>query len=916
MAQHSLINSSRRFDRLSYTPLVLPPADAAEPGDALGLAAMIRSLEVTPDELGALEQQASTPDQHGVVAAVRALAEAPTGSQALAASSLLVDVGLATLQSLAHALGELRSRAADEAGNALKELDRQMAAPTAPAGAETVRSDSGRSDPGRSNSSSADQLRLSAIKVREAPAVDQALLGETAATGSGPAIASHLAAASSPAPVVRLAMTSATTTFPVAEGVPTVVAAHLGADLGSRINQVMTWGLANAAERTISLIGLLRQNLPSTLSVTSASTALAQLLRRRFLVKIFLDALTRRTLQPLGLLHLERLDMTPLDVERGELVYSLPLSPREKVTLAHREWAVHEEQFSELISDHLENFSETGVAQSNDIAESTAIQTGHSNTLNMGQPVSANSTGVTLTSPVTAVAGTSVIADTATRQEARDQTRTVTSRASARTIQDHKTSFTVTTVSGMEDFTAHLLENPHPDKVMLVDYFARVRNWRSELYRCGVRLAYDVVLPDPGARLRARWTELLGIDDVLRNEFDFTIGPSSIGRGNWRQLADTYGAGLPAPPEPTRVVETVHMIDTETPYVTLTTDDGIKWTTPQRVIALSVTVPDGYRLDQLNVFANVRAWAGSTLMWITAIAGGSWTSVDADADGYMHLDWNRGPADVPATGTIDVVFRIQTALNGELKLTLVAEPGDAAMDAWRGQCFGLLRDAALVQDAQHRAYLRDRAGTLRRQIAADNTLHLRRLEREQVMRLVLSWLFPGFDDAASVLGSIDDPGGLDASTWQHVMEYGEYIKFVQNAIDWDHVTVFLYPYFWDSVWNERSKLFLEHPDAVHREFLRAGAARVIIAIQPGYEKDVVPLLDQGQLGKLTPQSRFSTVIADVVAANEEFVASIGADGEAGGEPATLGGTLIGTWTDYTPTSGIDMDVTLSPVMGG
>ena len=76
-------------------------------------------------------------------------------------------------------------------------------------------------------------------------------------------------------------------------------------------------------------------------------------------------------------------------------------------------------------------------------------------------------------------------------------------------------------------------------------------------------------------------------------------------------------------------------------------------------------------------------------------------------------------------------------------------------------------------------------------------------------------------------------------------------------------------------------------------------------------------LDHGQPdANLTPQSRFSTVIADVVAANEEFVASIGADGEAGRKPATLGGTLIGTWTDYTPTSGIDMDVTLSPVMGG
>ncbi len=913
MAQPPLTNSRRRFDRLSYTPVVLPPADAAQPGDALGLAAMVRSLEITTDELDSLEHQGGTPEQQGAVAAIRALTDAPTGSLALAASSQLIGISLPALQAFGHALGELRSQASDQVRAALRDLDRQMSTRSMPGSGDAVHTESGSSDASPTvDAGPADQLSPAATMREGQDAQIRFSDPPGAASQSGPSMASHVVTAREPVATVRTATTGQVSAFPVVEGASTVLAAHLGADLASRIDHLTAWGLVNATERATSLVALLRQDLPPMVPVTSASTGTAELLRRWYLVTIFLDALTRRSLQPLGLLHLERLDMTPMDVERGELVYSLPLSPLEKVTLAHREWAVHEEQFSELISDHLDNFSETGVAQTNDIALSTATQTSHSNTLNMGQPVSANSTGVTLTSPVTAGGGSSVVDDTATQEEAKQQTRTVTSKASARTIQDHKTSFTVTTVAGMEDFTAHLLENPHPDRVMLIDYFARVRNWRSELYRYGVRLAYDVVLPDPGARLRARWTELLGIDDVLRDEFEFPIGPSSIGRGNWQQLADSYGAALPAPPDETAVVETVHMIDTETPYVTLTTDDGIKWTTPQRIIALAVTVPSGYRLDQLNVFANVRGWTEHSQIWITAIAGRSWMSVDADANGYIHLDWNRGPGDVPPTGTIDVAFRHQTVLDGELKLTLTAQPTEAAMDAWRAQCFSLLRDAALVQDGQHRAYLRDRAAALRRQIAADDALYLRRLEREQVMRLVLTWLFPGFDDAASVLGSIDPSaaGGLDAATWQHVMEYGEYIKFVQNAIDWDHVTVFLYPYFWDSAWNERSKLFLEHPDAVHREFLRAGAARVIIAIQPGYEKDVVSLLDQGQLGKLTPQSRFTSVIDDVVAANAAFISA--ADGA---DPAKLGGTLIGTWTDYTPTSGIDMDVTLSAVTG-
>lgn len=897
MNDEALTNSRRRFDRLSYSPLVLPTDENTEPGDALGLASLVRALELTSTELDQLSQHATATEQRQALTAIRKFSDAATGSTSLSATHELAAVPTVALQWFGQKLAEQRAAVGAGVRDALQALDRQMSAqPAATAIAGTQGSTGVRALATPLQSATFSQTATAANTVHA-----------TAAPIGDRPTPSHLAPSRASSTLSPL---SAAVAFPVVRAVSPLIAARVGPGLGARVDEITSWGLAHATAQTTSLIGVLRDNLPPALAIESLSSGFAHLLRRPLLVTIFLDALTRRTLQPLGLLHIERLEMTPLGVERGELVYSLPLSPKEKVTLAHREWTVREEQFSDLIEDRLENFSETGVAQSNDIALSTATQTHHGNTLDMGQPVSATSTGISLTSPVAAGGGSSVVDDTTSQEEAREQTRTVTSKASARTMQDHKTSFTVTTVAGMEDFTAHILENEHTDKVMLVDYFARVRNWRSDLYRCGVRLAYDVVLPDPGVRLRTRWTELLDIDDQLRREFDFAIVPSTVGRASWKWLADTYGVALPPPPEATRVTETVHMIESQAPSITLTDDAG-KWTTHQRVVALSISVPDDSRLEQLNVFANVRGWNNGVLQWVTAIAGRSWMSAGSDADGFIHLDWDRGPFDVPTSGTLVVGFRIQNALNGELKLTLTSVPTDATMATWQSQCYVLLREAALVRDSQHRAYLRERAASLRRQIAAEDALHLRRLEREQVMRLVLSWLFPGFDDASAVVGG-GEPGSLDAARWQKIMEYGEYIKFVQNAIDWDHVTVFLYPYFWDNPWHAREKLFLEHPDATHREFLRAGAARVIIAIQPGFEEQVVSLLDKGRLGALAPKSRFSSVIADVQQANEDYAAAILPDGDH----AALGGVLIGSWTDYTPTSGIDMDVTLTAVAAG
>ena len=54
------------------------------------------------------------------------------------------------------------------------------------------------------------------------------------------------------------------------------------------------------------------------------------------------------------------------------------------------------------------------------------------------------------------------------------------------------------------------------------------------------------------------------------------------------------------------------------------------------------------------------------------------------------------------------------------------------------------------------------------------------------------------------------------------MEHGEFIKYIHNAIEWENVLYFTYPYFWDDnkLWD--LKKFLYHPDPTHRTFLALG----------------------------------------------------------------------------------------------
>ena len=162
------------------------------------------------------------------------------------------------------------------------------------------------------------------------------------------------------------------------------------------------------------------------------------------------------------------------------------------------------------------------------------------------------------------------------------------------------------------------------------------------------------------------------------------------------------------------------------------------------------------------------------------------------------------------------------------------------------------------------------------------------------MYQVMKWLFPRLNDSFK---HWEDPGQFSVD-WEDALEYGEYISMVHEAMDWDNMLVSFYPYFWDANAAGEQKPLLQHPDPEHREFLRAGAAKIILAIKPSYEEAVLSLLEQGEIGTLVEGHSFKAVIAQVSAEAEARRQS----------PDT-----IGEWETWTPTGALDIAVLLRKV---
>ena len=296
--------------------------------------------------------------------------------------------------------------------------------------------------------------------------------------------------------------------------------------------------------------------------------------------------------EPIGMMHLERLNFIPAGIERGELMSSVPLSPGEEVNISHKEWSNTSEEFDRIVTDYLEHYSEEGVVEKSELSQSTSPQHQHTSGFNM----SVTATGGYGPVSVTTSMGYNV-ADSASASEAtaRQQSSEVTRKAASRTRKEHKVSFKVASAAGTEDQAVRKIKNPFDDKATRIDFYQLVRKWQVDLYRYGVRLTYDLTIPEPGSDVLSKIMEINDLRADLEEPFgptgmatwsNFALKPGEVTRANYTQKAAQYGASIePPPPKYVKIVKSFSRnwanVD-ETKYGQYVSND--------------VEMPDGYQV--------------------------------------------------------------------------------------------------------------------------------------------------------------------------------------------------------------------------------------------------------------------------------------------------------------------------------
>lgn len=687
---------------------------------------------------------------------------------------------------------------------------------------------------------------------------------------------------------------------------------------------------------------------------------------------------------PIGRLHLERLEMSPAGVEKGELLFTVPLSPKETVAISHKEWATSRQEYEDIVQDYLESYSEKGVAEKSDAAMATEAESRHASAFDFRTSMSGGYGPVSMTSSL----GLNSSSDQRNSiKQSTQKSREITERASARVRQEHKVSIKIEAASGTEETSSKTITNPYDDRTLRIDYYRLMRKWRTDLFRYGLRMTFDICIPAPGARLWGRYQRLKELDAQLSLGFDFSLKPSGIKDDNWQQLADEAGISLPPPLRlNSSVVVTRQFMNLDISFE-----------------ALEFTAPANYALTQ-DGKAHISYTVVQNFNGLPPIA-----LLELDGDDGIQIQTNpimqaagiiKANVIAAGNGSYRTLSFSHKDTVGIATFTVGATRQSSVFAEWQAACWVSLRDAALQRHEAGQAKLREEREAIAMSLSGKDALTLRRLEREEIMRQVLSWLIgPSFDPTpAAIQSALDDILSREAAGeealptqegWSGILQFGEVVKFLHQAIEWENIIYFTYPYFWGSQKQASDRMLFEHEDSVHRDFLRSGYARIVIPVRPGFEKDFAAWVDTGQF-QGNSNSRYMPIAEEIEAfaktnyagippanpekharpllypeqrstwatmekvvkllddyqsdnngyypptlaelsggpfldawgrelvytmpgsGNDYDLVSRGADGDVGGEEqnadisASTGASLVASWFEYTPTSGIDI----------
>lgn len=401
----------------------------------------------------------------------------------------------------------------------------------------------------------------------------------------------------------------------------------------------------------------------------------------------------------------------------------------------------------------------------------------------------------------------------------------VTERSSRKIAERVLQRTTVRTLTETIEKNVHELNN-----VAGAGHISGVYQWVNKLYRAqmfnyGLREMFDFMVPEPAAFLIAALEQANKAAVTLTKPPDFTLLPSQITESNYSYWVKVCGATDVAPPPELYRTKSADFKagggDSKTNYnhsAQIAIDDGYRAVFGTVGVVRNIWEPD----HSVDVVLGRRTQRMPDGDWL-------WTTTLDDERDSIPL-------------AIDTYHCSQVAVAVEVK----CQRTDRAMEKWRLETHAKLKTAhqGLVADYEEKlSQLTLQAGVvIRGRNPVANDITIRRELQKNCLSILTDQHFDLFDAV------LDSPvNGLPQIDIGEAAAEGAYVRFFEQAFEWEHMSYITYPYFWGSKdqWDER--LGYDDSDPAFADFLQAGFARVTVPARLGFEGAIDHYLTFGEI---------------------------------------------------------------------
>jgi hypothetical protein len=445
--------------------------------------------------------------------------------------------------------------------------------------------------------------------------------------------------------------------------------------------------------------------------------------------------------------------------------------------------------------------------------------------------------------------------------------RDVVNRSLERITERVREQRSRTTIKETEETNLHELNNITGSHVRGVYQFID-KVYEAQVFNYGKRQMFDFMVPEPASFLwHVEQHPSVKVDlppppdklELLVNDAsEIQEWPTWQRPWSFREIAARFGAtDVEAPPPLYKLL---------TAGVEHGADNAPEGGRPRSVKRVELQLPAGYR----PLRARVQAVALTDENPVIAViignqrvvwepAGGDRTAL-GDGDSLAHrpqlyLDLQQDSFEVTTESKLNVSVIAWESNTYSVHATIVVRRTAEELDRWRLATYKKIRTAyedrlreyqnkveELTNEAEARAE-RDNERPFGAP-PAENTRTINTELKKHCISIITQQRYDAFDATKPGTPAGQNPPYFD---FQEAAAEGAYIRFFEQAFEWDQMQYVFYPYFWSrkSTWIDR--FVKQDSDPRFAEFLKAGSARVVLPVRPGFEVAITHFIETGKI---------------------------------------------------------------------